>query len=72
MTDMEAERAFREGLPCEEAKANIQTMSVRKLGVPSGILVERHASLITRTFLIFPNGENSIIRYEAKSLKICV
>ena len=71
MTDMEAERAFREMLPCEEAKVNIQTMKVRKLGTPSGIEIERHPSLVTKTFLIFPNGEKSIIRIEAKMLKLC-
>ena len=71
MTDMEAEWVFREGIECEESKVNIHTGKARRLGAPTGILIERHPSKITRTFLIFSNGENSIIRYEAKGLKIC-
>lgn len=70
MTDMEAERAFREMLPCEERKTNIHTGYIRKLGVPSGIIIERHPSLISKTFLVFPNGGNSIVRYQAELLRL--
>lgn len=70
MTDMEAERAFREMLPCEEKKTNIHTGDIRKLGAPSGIVIERGESQLTKTFLVFPNGGNSIVKYQAELLKI--
>lgn len=70
MKDFEAEKAFREMLPCETSKANIHTGNIRKLGVPTGILIERHESQITKTFLIFPNGGKGVVRYQAEMLKL--
>lgn len=70
MKDIEAEKAFREMLPCETNRADIHTGNIRKLGVPSGILVERHESQMTKTFLIFPNGGKGIVRYQADMLKL--
>ena len=70
MTGMEAERAFREMLPCEERKTNIHTGHIRKLGAPSGIVIERGESQLTKTFLVFPNGGNSIVRYQAELLRL--
>lgn len=70
MTGMEAERAFREMLPCEEKKTNIHTGGIRKLGAPSGIVIERGDSTLTKTFLVFPNGGNSIVKYQAELLRL--
>ena len=70
MTDCEAEKAFREMLPCKTTRADIHTGEIRELGIPSGILIERHESQMTKVFLIFPNGGKGIVRYQAEMLKL--
>lgn len=70
MTVSEAERSFREQLPCVTAAPDINTMEVRVLGVPVGLLIERDESLLTKMFLIFRSGEKSQLRYQIELIKL--
>ena len=70
MTVEEAERAFREQLPCETIAPEINTMKVRKFEKPTGLLIERHESELTKVFLIFAAGENSVTRYQIELIKL--
>lgn len=70
MNAAEAERAFREQLPCETLSPDVNTRRVKQLGIPVQLLVERHESGLTRMFLSFKGGEKSISRYQIEMLKV--
>ncbi len=70
MNIADAERAFREMLPCETVRPDISTGKILKFEKPIGLLIERHESLLTKHHLIFPIGEKSIIRFEIDRVKL--
>lgn len=70
MKDIEAEKAFREMLPCETNKPNVFTGNITKLGVPVGIFIERYEPPTTKTFLVFLDEGKGIVRYQAEMLKL--
>lgn len=70
MTAAEAEKAFREMLPCETKTLDTSLMRILKYDKPYELIIQRDDSLLTKTFLVFKSGENCLIRYPIEKLKL--
>lgn len=71
MNVAEAEKAFREGLPCETKVIDIVgTGRINKYPAPWKITYIRDESMLTRVTLTFKEGERATIEYPIEKLKL--
>ena len=71
MNVAEAEKAFREGLPCETKVIDITLNGrINKYPAPWKITYIRDESTLTRVNLVFKSGENCTIEYPIEQLKL--
>lgn len=70
MNIAEAEKAFREGLPCETKTLDTSLMRILKFDKPYELIIQRDDSLLTKMFLVFKSGENCLIRYPIEKIKL--
>ena len=70
MTEAEAIKAYREMLPVETTVPEMSTGAIRRFDMPIHLVYKGPGSLLTKVFLVFETGGNSIAEYPIERLRL--